>query len=118
MIHPVRFSNYLRICGRILEEQKSGLAFQTRLTQQPLRRDTLVSWIFRTRINFRLSGATEYSFLPHARWPQYAVSSGLRNRMVDWNWVTREVQTNISDREWLRADRLGALADVFALTSA
>ena len=35
-----------------------------------------------------------------------------------WNWVTNEIKGDGGNREWMRADCLGVVADIFARTLA
>ena len=63
------------------------------------------------------AGALEFSFIPHARCPEYADRLGIYTLADAWNCV-KEIREDPGDGEWLHADILGVIADVCARTFA
>ena len=60
------------------------------------------------------AAASEYSIFPRAGRPRYADRLGIYSRMDAWNLSTKQIRETADDRDSLRADVLGATADVFA----
>ena len=63
-------------------------------------------------------GALEFAIFPHARRPQYAAASGINNRLLAWKWAASQIQDNVRDEQWMHANCLKDIADIFSRTFA
>ena len=60
------------------------------------------------------AGALGYSVSPHARRLARVASLGISTRISAWFWAPNKVKENSHDNSGIRADILGAVADLFA----
>ena len=58
-------------------------------------------------------GALEYARVSHARRPNSPSSFGVSNHVMAWNWAVAQIENNVGDGQWMRAQSLAKIADIF-----
>ena len=54
-----------------------------------------------------MMGAMEYAVFPNAGRPASSTFVGITTRDSAWNWVVRQVRSNVVDKDWAHAPNLG-----------
>ena len=63
-----------------------------------------------------LLSTLEYALCPHARRPNFAASSGVKNRDIAWNWIASQIKTHVTGDGWMHSSSIVKIADIFART--
>ena len=106
--------------SQVLRERSDGAALWQGFTNKaqttvfPGRRDLMADFSDAAKHLAFLQGTLEFALFPQARWPQRATSLGILNHMLAWEWAASEIKTHVGDLNWLRANSLDSIADIFS----
>ena len=93
---------------------RSGIVNAVQTAVFPRPQDLMAAFSDAAEYAAFLEGALELALFPHARLPQRATSLGIHNRTLAWDWVVAEIRTHLGDANWMHADSLDSIADIFS----
>ena len=112
-------SRLLAELSQVLRERSDGAALRqgsvdaVQTTVCPGQRDLLADFPDAAKYSAFFQGTFEFALCFHGRCPQRAASLGILIRMLAWEWVAPQTKARAGDSNWLHADSLGSIADIF-----